>query len=396
MEGWVSYNRQARVRRADLSDMERRKVWVRAGGRCTLCKRYLLEGGLTWQEVPLGDGAHIVGQKRSADSPRGLDPLPEDVRGTADNVLLACEICHKEIDHKRAVGVMTVEELRRRKREHEDMIRHLTGLLPDQRTVVLRMLGNVRGKAIELHQDTAAMTVIRSGERFPAFSLSYSRHGVEIDLRALPGEADGTPGYYAAACAVIDEILAHKLAEGVVGDHVSHLSVFAFARLPLLVYLGAGLDDTVQAEIYQRHRARETWQWAQDGPDVTFQVEGPGTIAADREGVLVLNLSGTIQHGELPGLVAPLPTWRITPAAITPHADILTRRTALDAFELTVRSLFSEIEAAAKSIDILHVFPALPVAAAVMLGRARDPQVHPRLLIYDRTACGYRPVLEVS
>ena len=58
MEGWVSNNRQARVRRADLSDAERRKVWVRAGGRCTLCKRYLLEGGLTWQEVPLGEGAH--------------------------------------------------------------------------------------------------------------------------------------------------------------------------------------------------------------------------------------------------------------------------------------------------------------------------------------------------
>jgi hypothetical protein len=100
--------------------------------------------------------------------------------------------------------------------------------------------------------------------------------------------------------------------------------------------------------------------------------------------------------GELPGLVAPLPTWRITPAAITPHADILTRRADLDAFELAARSLFSEIEATAKSTEVLHVFPALPVAAAVMLGRVRDPQVHPRLLIYDRTAGGYRPVLEVT
>ena len=395
MEGRVANSRQATVRRADLPEAERRKVWVRAGGRCTLCKRYLLEGSLTWQEVSLGEGAHIVGQKKSADSPRGLHPLPEDARNTADNVLLACEICHKEMDHKRAVGVMTVEELRRRKREHEDMIKHLTGLLPDQRTVVLRMLGNVRGKTIELHQDTAAMTVIRSGGRFPAFPLSYGRQGVEIDLRSLPGEADGTPGYYAAARGMIDEILGHKLAEGVVRDHVSHLSVFAFARLPLLVYLGAGLDDTVQAEIYQRHRARETWQWAPDGPDVTFQIEKPGPAPADREGVMVLNLSGTIQPGELPGLVASLPMWRITPAAITPHADILTRRADLDAFELAVRGLFSEIEATAKSTEVLHVFPALPVAAAVMLGRVRDPQVHPRLLIYDRTGGGYRPVLEI-
>jgi hypothetical protein len=321
--------------------------------------------------------------------------MPDGARDTADNVMLACGTCHKEVDHKQAAGVMTVGELRRRKPEHEDLINHLTGLFPDQRTVVLRMLGNVRSKTIELHQDTAALTAIRSGEQFPAFPLSCGRQGVEIDLRALPGEADGTPAYYAAARAVIDEILSHKLAEGVVRDHVRHLSVFAVARLPLLVYLGARLDDTVQTEIYQRHRARETWQWASDGPDVTFRTETPGSAVAGREGVVILNLSGTILPSELPGSVASFPMWRITPAAITPHADILTRRADLDAFELAVRGLFSEIEATAKSTQVLHVFPALPIAAAVMLGRVRDLQVHPRLLIYDR-AGGYRPVLEVA
>jgi hypothetical protein len=392
----LANHRKARARRADLPEGERRKVWVRAGGRCTLCKRYLLEGDLTWQEVPLGEGAHIVGQKMSAGSPRGLDPLPEDARDTAGNVLLACETCHKEIDHKRTAGLMTTEELHRRKREHEDLIMHLTGLLPDQRTVVLRMLGNVRGRKIELHQDTAAMTVIRSGERFPAFPLSYGRQGVEIDLRALPGEEDGTPAYYAAARAVIDETLRHKLAEGVVGDHVSHLSVFAFARLPLLVYLGAGLDDTIQTEVYQRHRARETWQWAPDGPDVDFLIDRPATSAGGRDGVLVLNLSGTIQPGELPSSVTTLPTWRIAPAGTVPHPDILTQRADLDAFERAARNVFSEIEATAKSTETLHVFPAIPIAAAVTLGRVRDPQVHPRLRIYDRTADGYQPVLEVQ
>jgi hypothetical protein len=392
----VASSRRAAGRRADLSDGERRKVWVRAGGRCTLCKRYLLEGELTWQEVPLGEGAHIVGQKRSARSPRGLDPLPEGERDTADNVMLACGTCHEEIDHKRAAGVMTVDELRRRKREHEDLIKHLTGLLPDQRTVMLRMLGNVRGKTVELRQDTAALAVIRSGERFPAFQLCFERQGVEIDLRGLPGEADGSPAYYAIARAVIDEVFDHKLADGVVRDHVSHLSVFAFARLPLLVYLGSRLDDTIQTEIYQRHRAGETWLWDSAGSDVNFEVEKHGPARASADGVLILNVSGTIQHEELPASVALLPTWRIAPAAVTPHTDILARRADLDAFELAVRGLFAEIEATAKPTKVLHVFPALPIAAAVMLGRVRDPQVHPRLVIYDRTADGYQPVLEVA
>jgi hypothetical protein len=332
----------------------------------------------------------------SAGSPRGLNPLAETERNTADNVLLACETCHSEIDDERAIGVMTVEELRRRKQEHENLVRHQTGLLPDQRTVVLRMLGNVRGKTVELHQNTAASTVIRSGRHFPAFPLSYERQGVEIDLRALPGEADGDAAYYTAARALIDQVIDHKLTEGVVRDHVSHLSVFAFARLPLLVYLGARLDDTIQTEIYQRHRARETWQWTSEGPQVTFEIRRPRTTAASQEGILVLNLSGTIQANEVPAAVASLPTWTMAPADITPHTDILTKRTDLDAFETAIRALFAEMEASAKATRVLHVFPALPIAAAVTLGRVRDPQVNPRLVIYDRSEGGYRPVLEIA
>lgn len=46
-----------------MTEAERRKVWVKAGGRCTLCKAHLLEGGLTGQEVFVGEGAHIVGSR---------------------------------------------------------------------------------------------------------------------------------------------------------------------------------------------------------------------------------------------------------------------------------------------------------------------------------------------
>ncbi len=75
--------------RADLPESEKRKVWVRAGGVCVLCKRYLLDGALTALPVSLGQLAHIVGQQPSKRSPRGDHPLPRAERDTADNVLLA-------------------------------------------------------------------------------------------------------------------------------------------------------------------------------------------------------------------------------------------------------------------------------------------------------------------
>lgn len=64
-----------------LSDLDRRILWVRAGGRCTLCKKYLLEGGLSSSEVPLGEGAHIVGAVDSVKSTRGRDLASVEIEG---------------------------------------------------------------------------------------------------------------------------------------------------------------------------------------------------------------------------------------------------------------------------------------------------------------------------
>jgi ferredoxin len=97
-----------------LSDLDRRVLWVRAGGRCTLCKRYLLEGDLAPFEVPLGEAAHIVGAVDSVKSPRGKDSLPTDERDTVDNIMLACSSCHTEIDQQKAAQLLDVAFLRER------------------------------------------------------------------------------------------------------------------------------------------------------------------------------------------------------------------------------------------------------------------------------------------
>ena len=187
-----------------LSDLDRRVLWVRAGGRCTLCNRYLLEGDLTHVEVPLGEGAHIVGAVDSAKSPRGKDPLPVEERDTVDNIMLACSGCHTEIDQHKASQLLNVEFLRERKRQHEADINLQTSLVKDRRTAILRMAGDIRGDVMELPRQAAAETVIRCAQRFPYFLESYDRQGVEIDLQQLPGEHPLDPDYYRLAADAID------------------------------------------------------------------------------------------------------------------------------------------------------------------------------------------------
>lgn len=381
-----------------MSEPERRKLWVKAGGRCTLCKAYLLEGGLTFKEIFLGEGAHIVGQLTTPGSPRGTDSdLPAGDRDKAENMLLACAACHTEIDKQQVTGLLTVEELVRRKTQHEDEIRHQTGLTTDRRTTILRVQGWVRGAAMELSKDTAARAVIRSSDRFPLFQPAFDQNGIEIDLRHLPGEEEGSPEYYLAARKKIDTGIQERLYEGIRTNQVHHLSVFAIARLPLLVYLGWALDDGVAADIYQRHRRSGDWLWPTDGLDRRFMLEslqdGPANAT---DAVLITNLSGTTHLKNLPEDLATCLAFRLRVDGDIPHEDVIATPQTLVGFEEAVRRFFSRLEEIHKPLQRLHVFGGLPVSAAVTLGRSlKAADLRPSLVLYDLTPNGYRKVMDI-
>ncbi|MFE7448433.1 SAVED domain-containing protein [Streptomyces griseus] len=384
--------------RKAIPEVERLKVWVRAGGRCELCGTYLLEGRLTYQDFTLGELAHIVGQEATAKSPRGMDPLPKDERDLADNLMLLCRAEHNEIDRKGSLDVMTVERLRRIKHDREEWIRRLTALRPEAGTVVIRLIGQVRGQEVELTKPTAADAVIRSEERFPEFPLSLHGDGFEVDLRRFPHEETAGPTYWEQCQQQIDRVLEHKLGEALREDSVHHVSVFAFARLPLLVYFGSRLDDTFTVSIYQRHRSTESWCWPGPGEALTrFVTEAPPADHPDvRDGVLLLNISGSIQAAELPEQLAGFPRWTIRPQGITPSVDVINSASTLDEFTSVLRQLLSELEASHKDMQRLHVLAAVPVSAAVTLGRVHDANVHPTLAIYDRADNRYTTALEIS
>ncbi|WP_089107345.1 hypothetical protein [Streptomyces hyaluromycini] len=50
----------------------------------------------------------------------------------------------------------------------------------------------------------------------------------------------------------------------------------------------------------------------------------------------------------------------------------------------------------ARFLRRLHVLAAVPVSAAVALGRVHDADVHPCLVVYDRTGGQYSAALEIS
>ncbi|MER7842282.1 SAVED domain-containing protein [Streptomyces sp. NPDC096040] len=120
----------------------------------------------------------------------------------------------------------------------------------------------------------------------------------------------------------------------------------------------------------------------------------PAPDASD--GVLILNISGSIQAEELPQQLALLPRWTIHPHDVTPSVDAINSVPTLNEFTSVLRQLLSELEANHKNLRRLHVLAAMPVSAAVTLGRVHDANVHPDLVIYDRTAGQYTAALRIS
>ncbi|MFE4967559.1 SAVED domain-containing protein [Streptomyces sp. NPDC056660] len=389
------------------SDLVRREVWVRSAGRCALCNTYLLEGSLSGRVLHLGELAHIVGRGSGVRSPRSEHSLDPARRDDADNLILLCADQHREIDAAGAVDLFTVEKLGRIKQEHEDRVRHVTGLGPDRATTVVRMVGPVHGNDVELSQQTAAAAVI-ARDRYPLFLESYTRHGLEIDLRGVPGEALTLPCtasraasagrvYCRMAAQMIDGVIEGQLRPGIMRDSVRHVSVFGFARLPLLVHLGSRLDDTVPTDIYQRHRQDESWVWREeDGPHAGFVTLLDRDVPAGSEAVLVVNVSGAIGMQEVPAALAGLRRWEIRPVGVPTDPDIMRDSGRLERFAAELRGFFAGLEADAKTLERLHVLAALPVSAAIALGRAHHPQVHPQLVVYERLAGRYVATLEVG
>ncbi len=365
-----------------IPEPEKRLLWVRAGGRCELCNEYLLEDPSTLEPLNLAELAHNVGHKKAARSPRGLAPLETADRNRADNLLLLCGGDHRSIDSKLNSGAFTVEYLQAQKTRHEARIRYVTGLREDAETVVLRVIGDIRSAPVELSEQIAARAVLDTDRRYPRFGWGYGGADFEVDLRDLPSEKPDL--YWEAGQQRIREQLGTRLREAVARGQVRHLSVFCLARMPLLACVGEHLDDKVPVKLFQKQRGGgEGWGWDGAAEPVTFSFQCVQEGAPDRVAVIVA-LSAALSVEDLPPEFADATVWLITPREEAPSRDILVARASLDNFARTYHDCVGAIEAGRPKPETIALFPAVPAAAAVTLGRGLMRQAQPVVRIYDR------------
>jgi hypothetical protein len=368
--------------RADVS----LRLWVLAGGRCEYrgCNKYLLEDEVTSFQLNLAERAHIVGATNAAGSPRGDDPLPIDLRDNAANLMLLCGSHHRVID--RLIEKHSVEGLRSMKREHEDRVRLVTGFTDDAATVVVRAVGGIRNGPVEIPRETVLAAVLADGH-FPRYPLAMAGEDLEIDLRVLP--AEGSPDYWTIG----ERIVADRAARIRNADQpIQHLSVFALARIPLLVALGFHLDDKIPATIYGRRRGGSGdggWGFGLDAEITSFEVEHVAGPARGPRVAVAVSITAPIGADAVAAAGEDCTVYEIGPQGVAHGRDLLAARASLGRFAEAYGRLLGRIEADHRGCGLVDVFAAAPAPAAVQLGRSLMREAQPALRVHDRGSDGH-------
>ena len=370
-----------------VAEKTKRFVWVRAGGRCIICNKYLVSNHLgTGAAVrQIGEVAHIVGESEAG--PRGASETPLDNRNDPDNLILLCPNDHTEADSLRLTDSQYTEDfLRATKRSKEAWVEFVTGLGADRTTTVLRLSGDVRGSTCLIDRHEAAETTMRGALRTPRYLPDPRCIGLTIDVTDVP--EPGSPDYWDGCLRQIRQEVG-RLRESVRTGDTTHVSVFAFALIPLLVALGHALDDTVDIDVYNRHRQSDSWQWDSHAETIDFTWSIPDTTGTAEVAVLV-NASGTIQIRELPNRAQSMPCIVVEPeSGHTPSPLTFASLATLESFTATFRDLLAELERH-KHIGHIHLFLAAPLAAAVNIGRVwPHDNAAPSLTVYHRTNDAY-------
>jgi len=362
------------------------QLYVHAGGRCEFdgCNAYLLSHHLTHAEGNFAQMAHIVAFK--PDGPRGKEaPRPANINDV-ENLMLLCHRCHKLIDdHPEDYTRATLEQY---KSAHEARIFRLTDIKPDRKTTVVQLKARIGGHIVSIPAPDVNEAV---SPRYPTDTRGYV-----IDLTNIHGDGDA---FYEAAMQTIKHEVERLYAPGMEIEQTRHISLFALAPMPLLIYLGSQLSNKVAVDPYQRHRDTEDWAWKTDGDPVgyTFNFLREGT---DRSKVaLLLSLSGKIHLDNLPrDIDGAFNIYEITLGGSTPNPIYLRLKQDLTDFRDVYQQALRKIMHDHVALGEIHLLPAVPAPVAVLCGRELLPKVDPALLVYDsdKKNNGFQPILRVN
>lgn len=361
--------------RTDAQPKTKMIIWGRAAGRCQFpnCNarldQDLISGNLKRNKAYV---AHIVAAAVKGE--RGDPNLSPLLADDPDNLMLMCDAHHREIDDKANLEKYTVDVLKDMKRAAEERVDRLLSIQKMRPSTILQVSAPIGDNETAIIFDDCAAAVAKN-------RALADRNPIELKIRGMRHK-DSDPDYYRLEIAKLrrefDINIRWKFEEG----KIEHLSVFGLAPIPILIELGRLVSDISDATVYMRHREPVPgWTWPDNGTPLRFETEtgraGPKKVA------LKLSVSAGISDDRILAVLGEdVSIWEIR--ASTLGTTALCNQADLSGFREIVGRTFDRIKEQHGEDVELSVFPAIPAACAVEVGRVWQPKAHRPFSIFDQ------------
>lgn len=336
-------------------------LWLRAGGRCEFrgCNKILYEDNVTQDPINGAHIAHIVSWTESG--PRGDKILSPQLARDINNLMLTCPEHNHLIDTGENIEKYTVSFLQEMKREHEALIRELTGLRTQLPKRVIELKSMIHGQRPSITPQEEADAL------FPFYPKSER---IVIDVCDI--EEINT------AKAVIKS----KVKQHIVNAEGSELyAAFIMAEIPIGCCLGYAIGNKVPVQTFQHFRDSEDWKWRNSGsgftitcPDITEQSENIN---------LFINVSGLIDETYV---TQAYPQYTI--AAENPGFEFLQAWEQVLDFRKKYREVLDKIRMDHGENVTIHLYPATPNPINFELGKGIMKNLDPTIILYDKSIDG--------
>ena len=371
-----------------ISEKNKFMLWGKAAARCQYqgCNQKLYLDPLTKSEFNQAYIAHIVADK--PDGPRGDAVLSPKLQNELSNLMLLCDRHHRLVDKVDIIGHPS-SRLQAMKKAHEDRILLAADILPNRQTQIILYGANIGSHTAIVNESDAKNAL------FPDWYPS-SEHSIELSLKNS-SKRDQDSLYYEIESDNLEALFRDRVRERIQSGVIPHLSVFGIAPQPLLIKFGVLLGEILPIRVFQPHREPKTWAWLSVATNVEYKVIPPEKLFPEGKVALVFSLSGTIIDERIIKVLGPdCNIWKVTIS--NPNNDFLKDENELGDFRKLVRRLFDEIKAVQTKSTQIHVFPAMPPACAIEVGRVWMPKADLPMVIYDEVQSlgGFIKAIEIK
>lgn len=377
--------------RKKIPDKVVNQLWARAAGRCQFrgCNEILYVDDLTKLHDNLAVISHIIAYE--SNGPRGNTFDSPRLATDISNLMLTCRKHGKIIDSLEHVPKYPVELLREYKVEHEKRIRVLTGIKEDAKTHVLILQTPISGNTFHIDHSHAFQAIL---PKYPADENAYI-----IDLSDITEKETGE-GYWPFLSRIIKTKFNEIFNQGVKRREFSHLSVFALAPIPLLVFFGNLIGDKRTVDLYQRHLKADNWKWQESQEELSeqyFNIIEPDEHNSETDTAVIVSISSKIKKSTISRImIGSYNCYELT--ASDPSRDFLSTRSKLKTFSYEYRRLLEILRANNGHNKPIHLFCAVPAPVAIECGRLVLPKSDPPIKVYDfiNDAGGYTCALTIN